>query len=239
MSLLGYLPAIYQDPEDCGGTSTEAVFLRRFLLAFECLLLSNRPGSTSAPRPDSDRPDLPSEGSRRAHGHPALEDEIANLHTLFDAMEAPEDFLPWLAGWVALVWRPDLSPPKQRRILANAVRLYRIRGTRLGLEESLRMYLDVLASVDDEDLPPFEIAVHSTVGVDTYLGGGASFLFQVTLAFPRQDPEFVGEQTRLAREVIELGRPAHTRYVLRTLFPRFRLGAHSTVGVDTVLAPGV
>jgi phage tail-like protein len=251
MSLLDYLPAIYQDPDDRGAPAPEAGFLRHFLLAFESVMLSRGPEATPATlRADSrdavgsGRPDLfagpehtPAPVSGRDFDGLPLEDQIANRHLLFDAWETPKRFLAWLASWVALALRPDLSPFKQRRILANAVRLYRIRGTRLGLEESLHMYLDVLASVDDGDLPPLQIAVHSTVGVDTYLGGGASFLFQVTLAFPREDPEFVEQQTRLAREVIELGRPAHTRYVLRRLYPRFRLGHHSTVGVDTVLAP--
>jgi phage tail-like protein len=288
MSLLDYLPAIYQDPEDQGAPNPEAFFLRQFLSAFEAVLLSSGRGLPFRPRrfgreedADSSRgtggrtaasrtaggrvdgsawqaEDARPEGGSLTYGArqaedsrteggastwdtredgPSLEDEIAGLHDLFDPEETPEAFLQWLSTWVALAWRPDLSPSRQRRILANAVRLYRIRGTRAGIEESLRLYLDVLASVDDGDLPPFQIQVHSTVGVDTHLGGGASFLFQVTLAFPREDPEFVSEQTRLAREVIELGRPAHTRYVLRTLYPRFRIGAHSRVGVDTVLAP--
>jgi phage tail-like protein len=273
MSLLDYLPAIYQDPEDQGAPNPEALFLRRFLSAFEAVLLSSgrglpfRPrsfrraeegdssrgtgprmagdrGDGSAWQAEDARPDggaSPRDGGASARGDredgPSLEDEIAGLHDVFDPEETPEAFLQWLSTWVALAWRPDLNHSRQRRILANAVRLYRIRGTRAGIEESLRLYLDVLASVDDGDLPPFQIQVHSTVGVDTHLGGGASFLFQVTLAFPREDPEFAAEQMRLAREVIELGRPAHTRYVLRTLYPRFRIGAHSRVGVDTVLAP--
>jgi hypothetical protein len=97
--------------------------------------------------------------------------------------------------------------------------------------------VDALPSVTDEDLPLLQIAVHSTVGADTYLGGGPSFLFQVNLALSQKEQEFVARQRQLAREVIELERPAHTQYELRIIFPKLQLGVHSTVGVDTVLAP--
>ena len=164
-----------------------------------------------------------------------LEDEIEGIHRLFDAETTPREFLSWLAGWVALALRTDLSPARQRRVLANTVRLYRIRGTRRGMEEILKLYLEALPSVTDEDLPAMQIIDHSTVGADTYLGGGPSFLFQVKLAFSQKEATFVARQSQLAREVIELERPAHTWYDLRTSFPRTQIGVHSTVGVDTVL----
>jgi phage tail-like protein len=225
MSLLEYLPAIYQDTED-SGASEDAVFLRRFLMPFESVMLADGLERQAGVRRES-----------QPEAFAALEDEVAALHVFFDPAETPEAFLAWLAGWVALAWRSDLDPSRQRRILANTVPLYRIRGTRRGIEEVLKLYLDAMPSVTDEDLPQLQIAVHSTVGGDTYLGGGPSFLFQVTLAFPRQDPEFVERQNRLAREVVDLERPAHTSYSLRILYPRFCIGVNSTVGVDTVLAP--
>jgi phage tail-like protein len=168
---------------------------------------------------------------------PPLEVEIAGLHWLFDAETTPEEFLPWLAGWVALALRTDLAPARQRALVANTARLYRIRGTRRGLEEVLKLYLEALPSVTDEDRASLQIAEHSTVGVDTYLGGGVSFLFQVKLAFSTKDSDFVERQRRLAREVLELERPAHTWCEVEIVFPKLQVGVQSTVGVDTVLVP--
>jgi phage tail-like protein len=219
MSLLEYLPAIYQDPTEGSDPGQGAQFLNQFLAAFERVMLS---GQGDAPREAALEP---------------LEEEIARIHLLFDAESTPEEFLHWLAGWVALALRSDLSPPRQRRLLANIAHLYRIRGTRRYLEEILKLHLDALPSVTDEDLPSLQIARHSTVGTDTYLGGGPSFLFQVKLAFSQKENDFTARQRQLAREVIELERPAHTWYELRVIFPRMQLGVHSTVGVDTVLAP--
>jgi len=210
--LLEHLPAIYQEPSEALGPPGRFYFLSRYLLAFEQILLG--------------RGEIPS-----------LEEEIARIPVLFDAQETPEAFLGWLAGWVALTLRAELSLPRKRKLLACIASLYRIRGTRAYLETLLKLHLDALPSVIDADLPALQITRHSTVGQDTYLGGGQAFLFQVTLAFARRDEVFVAAQQRLARDVIEMERPVHTWYELKLIFPRLQVGDQSTLGVDTVLAP--
>ena len=214
MSLLDYLPAIYQDPTDGDDSAKGPLFLSDFLLPFERIMLSAQSGAA----------------------HASLADEVARIDRLFDPESTPELFLNWLAGWLALALRSDLSESRQRQLLSNIAPLYRIRGTRRYLEEILKLYVDALVSVTDEDLPSIQVATHCTVGVDTYLGGGPSFVFQVKLAFSQKEDDFVTRQRRVARDVIELERPAHTWYELKAIFPRLQLGVHATVGVDTVLA---
>lgn len=208
--LLGHLPAIYREGLPDGQQASH--FLALFLRAFERVLLDGEDDKSS------------------------LQQEITAISQLFDAQNTPEEFLDWLSDWVALSLHHRLSVQKRRRLLARIANLYRIRGTRIYLEELLRLHLDVLASASDTDFPDFQIATHSTIGEDTYLGGGPPFLFQVTLAFPNRNPVFVEQQLRLARDVVEKEKPAHAWYKLNAIFPRFRLGVHSTLGVDTVLA---
>src|SRR6476469_7082701 len=76
-SYLQYLPSIF----------SEDPFLGRFLLAFE-QVLSGLAGAKGEP-------------------HEGLEETIAGIATLFDPNETREEFLPWLAGWVALSLRAD------------------------------------------------------------------------------------------------------------------------------------
>jgi phage tail-like protein len=251
MRLLEYLPAIYHDPTD-GDDPSQDIFLGRFLMAFQAVMLSSE-GDDSLEIPAVVEREDESEFARGSRLKSArrvefrrveknastrsLEDEIAGIHRYFDAESTPAEFLNWLAGWVALALRTDLSAHRQRRLLANTARLYRIRGTRRCIEEVLKLYVDGLPSVTDEDSPSLQIAVHATVGLDTYLGGGASFLFQVRLALSHKEADFVARQSGLARAVIDLERPAHTGYGFRVTFPRVQIGVHSTVGVDTVLAP--
>src|SRR5881396_2936422 len=86
-SYLQNLPAIFsEDP-----------FLGRFLLAFEQVLTG-----------------LPSLAGRELVPSLGLEEIIATIATLFDPQEAREEFLPWLASWVALGLRADLDELRQR-----------------------------------------------------------------------------------------------------------------------------
>src|SRR4051794_35664644 len=56
-----------------------------------------------------------------------------------DPRLAPDDFLDWLAGWVALDLDERWTPLQRRALVANAVELHRRRGTRRGLAAHVRM----------------------------------------------------------------------------------------------------
>src|SRR5262245_65574686 len=111
-SYLMLLPSIFSDDP--------TRFLGRFLLAFEQVLTGLDGGEPS-----------PEKG---------LEESIAGIATLFDAQETPEEFLPWLAGWVALGLRADWSVAQKRDFLAQIVPLYRRRGTQDNLARLLTIY---------------------------------------------------------------------------------------------------
>jgi phage tail-like protein len=69
-----------------------------------------------------------------------LDEVVAPVFAALDCFEAyldpalaPEDFLDWLASWVALPLQEGWSVDRRRRIVAIAVALHRRRGTRAGL----------------------------------------------------------------------------------------------------------
>jgi len=218
-----YLPAIYQEAHP----AHPRTFLGQFLLVFENLLLGWK-AETDALRGEPEETDSETESE-------GLGQQIARLHEIFDPRETPEEFLPWLAGWAALSLRPDMSTARKRRLLAYIIPLYRIRGTRRYLEDLLMLSVDAVVHVSDTELPELQVERHSTVGSDTYIGGGAPYFFKVTLIAPRLSPRAIETQVQLARAVIELGKPAHTDYELVVVSPNFQVGVHSTVGVDTAL----
>jgi phage tail-like protein len=156
--LLQYLPAIYTE------SLQDAPFLNAYLQAFEQVLL----GRLEARQP-------PTEG---------LEQTIAGLERFVDPARAPEEFLPWLANWVALSLRADLSPRQQRQFIANMAQLYRGRGTKASLHRLLQIFTTLTPTITEEaTLPEFQLGVHSTIGQDTYLSGGRPHRFQVTIDF--------------------------------------------------------
>ncbi|HVE87052.1 MAG TPA: phage tail protein I [Myxococcales bacterium] len=212
--LLGYLPGVFQE----GRQGKEPTFVGRFLLGFEKLLLGLGD---------------PAE--------PGLEEVIAKLYRYFEPGEnlpegerVPAELLPWLAGWLALTLREDWDDQRKRNLIANASRLYRLRGTAKGMTEFVSIYT-VLGVTIEELNTPFQIGVHSTIGLDSYLSGGGPFFFRVRVLLPTADPAELKRQTEAARAIVEMQKPAHTFYELVVDTPRFQIGVHSTLGVDTLL----
>ncbi|MBV1796829.1 phage tail protein [Siccirubricoccus sp. G192] len=103
-------PAMAPDPES-------ADFLDRFLLVFD----------------------------RVRAGYTRKLDDLAGL---FDSMATPAaepgefgpDFLDWLADWIGLALERNWPVAARRRLVREAARLYRLRGTPLGLRRHVAIY---------------------------------------------------------------------------------------------------
>lgn len=219
---LAHLPAIYQDH-----APDQAFPFADFLAAFERVLLGGGDSPANAGKRGKWKGKSPSRES--------LGQKIASLHILFDPGETPEKFLGWLGSWAALSIHAQLSVEKQRRLIANIIPLYGIRGTRAYMERLLALCVDAGTSVSEEEIPPMQIGVHSTLDGDMYLGGGPPHFFRVRMAATDMPAIEVEAQRRVAFEVIELAKPAHTVYEFEVISPELEVGIHSTVGVDTVL----
>jgi phage tail-like protein len=152
---------------------------------------------------------------------PALERKIARIHTYFDPLLTPGEFLPWLGQWVALSHELGLTEKQQRRLVGTVVPLYAWRGTKRYLIELLKFYLPpgADARVDDQEFSGFKIGV-AQLGMDTWLERDRPFWFKVTIRVPssgtdaHRGPQWQEESQKLVRRVIELAKPAHTVYDL-------------------------
>jgi phage tail-like protein len=65
---------------------------------------------------------------------------LDNLPAYFDPKTAPEHFLDWLAGWVALELYEKWSPELRRKLVADAVQLHRDRGTKVGFARVVKIF---------------------------------------------------------------------------------------------------
>jgi len=226
---LDYLPAVYQ--EDAAPASPD--FLGRLLLAFEQILTGL--GDPGEPGLEEILEGIvePAGAGMRLAGVYRYFDPGPSLP---DGERAPAEFLEWLSGWVALSLRADLDELRQRDFIARAASLYRLRGTRRGLEEFVRIYTRLGATVMELDAP-FQLGLHSTVGVDTLLDGGAPDFFRVLVRLPSPDPAQIARHRQVVAAIIDQEKPAHTHYTLEIETPTFQIGVQSTVGVDTLLGP--
>ncbi|MCT2593933.1 phage tail protein [Streptomyces sp. N2-109] len=86
----------------------------------------------------------------------ALDEVLAPLLLTLDNLPAhlrpetaPEDFLDWLAGWVAVEAGEELGVGQRRAVVADAVRRHRQRGTRRGLAEAVRVETGVEPEISE------------------------------------------------------------------------------------------
>jgi phage tail-like protein len=205
---LQYLPAIF----------SEAPFLGRFLLAFEHLL-AGRPGA-----------------SEPGQSFTGLEETIAEISALFDPRHTREEFLPWLAGWVALSMRDDWTTEQKRNFLADIVPLYRSRGTKENLIRLLRIYTSGAPTIDEGEFKTFQIGTLSRIGVDTIIGEPPAHFFRVKVTLRGTTNDAVRQrQLQIARALIDLQKPAHTSYTIRISSNTMKIGVRSTIGKDTLI----
>ncbi|HWS48190.1 MAG TPA: phage tail protein I [Acidimicrobiia bacterium] len=61
------------------------------------------------------------------------------LETYVDPIICPDDFLPWLAGWVGVIIDENWPIERQRAFIQSAVQLFRTRGTLRGLKSEVEL----------------------------------------------------------------------------------------------------
>lgn len=189
-----YLPAILQEDD----------FIGQFLLAFEKILSGNYITSNQAQiiRKNIQNP-------------PGLEEIIDNIHLYFNPQETPEEFLPWLASWIALSLRDDWELELKRAFIQQIVGLYRLRGTKKGLKEILNIYLK------NSGFEPKVKIFDQFTNFPNY--------FQVQLTLNDRNPDKYWRQAKIAQGIIDQEKPAHTFYSLKILVPTMQLTKRSHV----------
>jgi phage tail-like protein len=190
-SYIHYLPPIFQDSS----------YLDGFLLALEKML--------SQAGPDDSQP--------------ALETVIAYSYRYLrpissgeDQLQAPADFLPWLAGWVALTLRDDWPEQTKRQFIREMVPLYRLRGTKDGLARLLQIYL----GADDQS-----VFIYEQPNDFKFKAGivPPAYFFQVAIKVNTQETDEIRRIQQITQAIIEQEKPAHTFYGLQILVPTMRL----------------
>lgn len=204
-----YLPAIYQTKGDTPS------FLGQFLKAFEKVLS----GIDDGMKVNID--------GQIVDG---IERILDNIHDNFDPDVTDEDFLPWLAGWVALSFKDGerwsgerwsseriAELERERELMIKIVPLYLKRGTKEGLEEYLKIYLgekvQKIKIIDEKS--PFQIGVNSTVGKDTIIDGLPLYFFVVNVFIPTTDIQERKKIEKSIRKIIDTEKPAHTSYQIK------------------------
>lgn len=205
MRLLDSLPAIYRASDSAG-------HLRRLLGVFEETLFHSR---------TQDLPGI----EQQIESIPGFFDPLGGDHTEpFNHVKAPDRFLPWLATWVAFTPHALFTPAQLRVIISRIAPLYGRRGTRIYLEQLLKICFDEISAVTIDDEPVQGLIIgQARVGEDTLLGGERPFWFRIDIDVGRQNSESEiteshHEFEQRVRAIIDFAKPGHTTYELRLHF---------------------
>lgn len=151
------------------------------------------------------------------HLYDGVSRRLDTIHELFNPYTTPTAFLPWLASWFAIFFDETMDEARRRRILREAVTLYRIRGTREAIERMVRLFIGLDIEVVENRWPfrGLRIGVSSTIGVDTMVLPEVSMGHTFVVKVPAR-PEDLGEAVlvRLHR-VLEAEKPASSNYFLQ------------------------
>jgi phage tail-like protein len=144
-----------------------------------------------------------------------LEDVLAQLPHYFDPLLTPERLVPFLASWVDLKFGPGWPLEMRRRLVREALELYRWRGTQRGLRKYIQLYTGVEPEIEEE-MASMALGQGAVLGWNTILGGGKNYNFTVTIR--TDQPESI--DLAVVRAIIEQEKPACCTYELRVAPPQ-------------------
>jgi phage tail-like protein len=139
-----------------------------------------------------------------------LENSIDNISFYFDPLITPESLVPWLASWLNLEPNPTWTSKKWRELVKSAAVLHRLRGTKRGLSEYLRIYTGSVPEIS-EYIQGMSLDENTQLGINTILGSagtGNSFAVSIELDSTSQvDVDTI-------KAIIDSQKPAQTVYTL-------------------------
>jgi phage tail-like protein len=156
----------------------------------------------------------------------------ATIPALFDPQAVPSGpFLDWLASWFDITFLPEWPDATRRQMVAQAIDMYRKRGTIAGLRQMVQWHTGLAD-------PAPAILEHFRITTPIVIAGQALAPISPTHAFTIVLPATAApDDTSRQRlqQVIAAAIPAHTRYDLRLVETGIAIGRQSTIGVDMLL----
>lgn len=175
------------------------------------------------------------------HMFGSIEDVLDTIHIYFDPFDCPEEFLPWLAGWTAMVVEEDWPLERKRRLIKKAIELYKIRGTTKGLKLFISLFTGHEPEIIENRWPfrGFQIGVTSGIGIDSVILPPVNLAHTFLVEMPVTYKDVSIESVIRLHEIIQMEKPANTSYYLRFLAEErpselrefFLIGVRSGVGI--------
>jgi len=224
---LDFMPSIYRGPE-----KGKATIFENLLKIFRTILT------------DADSVQIDINGGKT--DIESISETIGKVPKLFHPSSSPKGFLDWLASWTGLVLKEDWSDSKKKEVVAKIIPIYRMRGTKTGLLEFLKIFVgDIIEIAEFMNGIKIGDPGSSKIGINTFVGGVLPYFFIVTIKFSKiseiKNLGFLQNVISASKAILDLEKPAHTYYAVRLYLPGITVGdkerstVGSTVGEDTII----
>jgi len=175
------------------------------------------------------------------HPRMSIDRIIRDIHTYFEPFNTPKRFLPYLASVLALVMDESWEEGKKRELIADIVKIYKLRGTPRGLALYLKIYTGSEPEIIENYWPfnGFQVGVSSTIGVDSIIIGfiDRAHCFSVRISLPLEETPL--DMIRKIHAIVGAEKPAHTNYYMIFAEPEaeeadfMQIGVASMIGVES------
>lgn len=161
-----------------------------------------------------------------------LESEINHIVRFFDADAVSGDFLRWLASWLSIAVDDNWPEEKLRQLVKRVPELYKMRGTRQGIEEMIELFIEKKPFIVEQVQLEWIKDQKLKKTFEKLYGKNPYCFFVLLPQLPIKDKK----QLMMVRRILDLEIPAHTHAELVELQPWIHLGMHTYIGVNTYLS---
>lgn len=141
-------------------------------------------------------------------------DDVDRFGWLFDPYLVPDHLLDTVLGHLGnpFAFAAGLTPDRKRDLITVLVRIYKLKGTDLCLEQAISFFLGKSASVVPWDIPTDTWTLgESELGYDTNLGPSRSF---VRYSFFLEHADSLSNTEKdIIRQIVDFAKPAHTHFI--------------------------
>ncbi len=149
------------------------------------------------------------------HIYADIQRKLDRVHTYFDPLESPPEFLDWLASWVALTLDQGWPEDKKRKLIRSAIEIYGARGTVRGLKLFLSIFTDVEPRLIENRFPYRGFRIGQVrIGLDSVVMPPVNLAHSFIVELPAQYTDVTNENILKIHDIIRLEKPVHTTYVL-------------------------
>lgn len=151
-----------------------------------------------------------------------IEEQIDNIPFYFDPLMTPSSLLRWLGSLLNVELNDNWPEERQRELIRKAGQLYRERGTSQGLKRYLETCTGGQVIIEESRYKNMILGEEAILGGIALGRGNKPHTFKVTLrlseASMREKPQpGTEEYERQIRAIIDVHKPAHTKYDLKII----------------------